>query len=111
MGIGLGNPCHPAPWTGAARLGQDFHLQTLRSGVFIPQPGHAFMRLVRHAIGRQMVPTTGTKGMSTQDEFQAATDRITDQVRRLLARETTFAELYEFIREELRIENQTNQQN
>lgn len=36
-----------------------------------------------------MVSTTGINGLSTPDEIQAATDRIADQVRRLL-RETTF---------------------
>ena len=34
-------------------------------------------------------------------EIQAATDRIADQVRRLPTRETTFAELCDFIRKEL----------
>ncbi len=44
------------------------------------------------------------------EQIQAATDRIADQVRRLLTRETTFAELCEFIREELRNAHETNQQ-
>ena len=79
----------------------------MRAGLFLPRPGHPFLRLVRHATGRQMVPTTGISGMSTADEIQAATDRIADQVRRFLTRETTFAELYEFIREELRDVQQT----
>ena len=48
--------------------------------------------------------------MSTPEEIRAATDRIADQVRRLLTRETTFAELCEFIREELRNVHETNQQ-
>ena len=44
------------------------------------------------------------------EQIQAATDRIADRVRRLLTRETTFAELCEFIREELRNAHETNQQ-
>ena len=52
----------------------------------------------------------GVADMSTPDEIQAATDRIADQVRRLLTRETTFAELCEFIQEELRNAYETNQQ-
>ena len=60
------------------------------------------MRMVPHAPGRKMVSATGATGMSTPDEIQAATDRIADQVRWLLTRELAFAELYEFVREELR---------
>lgn len=48
--------------------------------------------------------------MNAPQQVQAATDRIADQVRRLLTRETTFAELYEFIRKELRDAHETNQQ-
>jgi len=44
------------------------------------------------------------------EQIQAATDRIADQVRRLLTRETTFAELCAFIQEELRNMHETNQQ-
>ena len=44
------------------------------------------------------------------EQIQAAPDRIADQVRRLLTRETTFAELCEFIREELRNIHETHQQ-
>ncbi len=47
---------------------------------------------------------------SQTGQIQAATDRIADQIRRLLTRETTFAVLCEFIREELRIVHETNQQ-
>lgn len=39
--------------------------------------------------------------MTVHPETQAATDRIADQVRRLLTRETTFAVLCESIRAEL----------
>ena len=46
----------------------------------------------------------------TTEQIQAATDRIADQVRRLLTREITFAELCEFIREELQNGDETNQQ-
>ena len=47
---------------------------------------------------------------SKTEKIQAATDRIADQIRRLITRETTFAELCEFIREELGNEHETNQQ-
>ena len=47
---------------------------------------------------------------SKTEKIQAATDRIADQVRRLLTRETTFAELCEFIRKELRNLHETHQQ-
>jgi len=48
--------------------------------------------------------------MSTPEEIRVATDRIADQIRRLLTRETTFAELYEFIRNELRNVHEATQQ-
>ena len=44
------------------------------------------------------------------EQIQAATDRIAGKVRRLLTRETTFAELCEFIRKELRNVHETHQQ-
>ena len=43
-------------------------------------------------------------------EIQAATDRIADQIRRILTRETTFAEVYELIRKELTDAYETGQQ-
>lgn len=48
--------------------------------------------------------------MSTPEEIRAATDRIADQVRRLLTRETTFAELCQFIEEELQAAHESSQQ-
>ena len=48
--------------------------------------------------------------MSTPEEIRAATERIADQVRRLLTRESTFAELCELIREELQNVQESNQQ-
>ena len=44
------------------------------------------------------------------EQIQAATDRIDDQVRRLLTREVSFAALCEFIHEELRNIHEPSQQ-
>lgn len=48
--------------------------------------------------------------MSTPEEIRAATDRIADQVRRLLTREIAFASLCEFIRKELQAAHERGQQ-
>ena len=47
---------------------------------------------------------------SKTEKIQAATDRIADQVRRLLTREITFAELCDFIRKELQNVHESGQQ-
>jgi hypothetical protein len=44
------------------------------------------------------------------EAIQVATDRIADQVRRLLTRETTFAELRVFIWQELKKAHETDEQ-
>ncbi len=44
------------------------------------------------------------------EQIQATVDRVADQIRRLLTRETTFAELCEFIRKELQAAHERGQQ-
>lgn len=44
------------------------------------------------------------------EETRVAADRIANQVRRLLTRETTFADLYDFIRKELQNVHESGQQ-
>ena len=53
----------------------------------------------------------GDADMTNQaDQIRAATERIADQVRRLLTRETTFAELCKFIEEALQATHESGKQ-